>query len=188
METFADYILGEKDFSKKAEIAYYLQKKKNIYFDNSVVFKAGIAKCFVESMNIDVDSNLIVTVMLLCGCKKINNSQDIDKIKTYAIEGANYLEKFGFSKKFCKICEQQNRYSNSTPRLKESDIIELADQFGGMMIDRPERRGFPIDEALVLLEYRNLKGCNNIYLQKFKEFINIEKNIIASDLKKEIVA
>ena len=30
METFADYILSEKDFIKKLEIAYYLQKRKNI--------------------------------------------------------------------------------------------------------------------------------------------------------------
>ena len=179
METFADYILSEKDFSKKAEIVYYLHKKKNTYFDNSVVFKAAIAKTFVESMNIDVDSNLIVTAMLLCGCKKVNNSQDIEKIKGYAKEGANYLSTLGFSKEFCKICEQHNRYSNSLPRKKESDILELADQFGGMMLDRPERRGFPIDESLVLLEYRNLKGITNGYLLKFKEFINSEKEIVA---------
>ena len=178
METFADYILEEKDFAKKAEIAYYLHKKKNIYFDNSVVFKAMIVKTFVESMNIDVDSNLVVTAMLLCGCKKINNSQDIEKIKSYAVEGANYLQTLGFSKDFCTICEQHNRYSNSYPRKKESDILELADHFGGMMLDRPERRGFPIDEALVLLEYRNLKGLSNIYLSKFRDFINIEKELV----------
>jgi hypothetical protein len=179
METFADYILEEEDFAKKAEIAYYLHKKRNIYFDNSVVFKAMIAKIFVESMNIDVDSNTIVTAMLLCGCKKVNNSQDIEKIKQYALEGSKYLSELGFSKKFCKICEQQNRYSNSLPREKESDVLELADQFGGMMLDRPERRGFPIDEALVLLEYRNLKGLTNVYLSKFKDFINQEKEIVA---------
>lgn len=179
METFADYILNEKDFSKKAEIAYYLHKKKNTYFDNSVVFKATIAKCFVESMNIDIDSNLVVTAMLLCGCKKVNNSQDLEKIKGYAKESADYLSTLGFSKEFCKICEQHNRYSNSFPRTKESDVLELADQFGGMMLDRPERRGFPIDESLVLLEYRNLKGLTNIYLSQFKDFINSEKEIVA---------
>lgn len=179
METFADYILQEKDFGKKTEIAYYLHKKKNTYFDNSVVFKAMIVKTFVEAMNIDVDSNLVVTAMLLCGCKKINNSQDIEKIKSYALEGAKYLQTLGFSEEFCGICEQHNRYSNSLPRKKESDILELADNFGGMMLDRPERRGFPIDEALVLLEYRNLKGLNNVYLEKFKEFINLEKEMVS---------
>ena len=177
METFAEYILSETDFAKKAEIAYYLHKKRGIYFDNSVVYKAMVVKTFIDSMDIDVDCNLAVTAMLLCGCKKINNSQDIEKIKSYAKEGAEYLQTLGFSKKFCTICEQQNRYSNSLPRTKEGDIIELADNFGGMMLDRPERRGFPIDEALVLLEYRNLKGLNNQYLSKFKKFINIEKEI-----------
>ena len=41
-----------------------------------------------------------------------------------------------------------------------------------MLLDRPERIGFKPDEALVLLEYRNLKGRENKYLEKFKEFIN----------------
>ena len=45
------------------------------------------------------------------------------------------------------------------------------------MLDRPERRGFPIDEALVLLEHRNLKGLTNRYLPEFKNFINIIKEI-----------
>ena len=30
-ETFADYILNEKDWGKKLEIMYYLKKKTNIY-------------------------------------------------------------------------------------------------------------------------------------------------------------
>ena len=178
METFAEYILEEKDFARKAEIAYYLHKKKNIYFDNSVVYKAMVAKTFIDSMDIDVDCNLVVTAMLLCGCKKVNNSQDIEKIRSYAKEGAKYLETLGFSKDFCTICEQLNRYSNSLPRTKEGDILELADNFGGMMLDRPERTGFPIDEALVLMEFRNLKGLDNQYLSKFKEFIEIEKEIV----------
>lgn len=46
------------------------------------------------------------------------------------------------------------------------------------MVDREERRGFPLDEAVVLLEYRNLKDYNNIYLEMFKEFINKEMEII----------
>ena len=39
MDTFAEYILNETDFSKKAEIAYYLHKKTGIYFDNSATTK-----------------------------------------------------------------------------------------------------------------------------------------------------
>lgn len=177
MDSFADYILSEENFAKKIEIMCYLQKKTNIYFDNSVIFKALIAKLFIESMDIDVDKNIVITAMLLCGCKKINNAQDIEKIKSYAKEGADFISKLGFSKEFCTICEQHNRYSNSIPRKKESDILELADQFGGMLLDRPERVAFPIEEALILLESRNLKNCNNRYLNEFKDFINISKEV-----------
>lgn len=177
METFAEYILSEKDFAKKIEIMFYLKKKTNIFFDNSVIFKALIIRLFIDTMDIKVDANKVITAMLLCGCKKINNSQDIEKIKSYAKDSANFLAKLGFSKDFCTICEQHNRYSNSLPRKKEADILELADQFGGMLLDRPERIAFPIEEALILLESRNLKNCNNVYLNEFKEFIDIAKEV-----------
>ena len=179
METFADYIWAEKDYGRKIEIMHYLKKKTNIFFDNSVIFKSLIAKLFIESMDIDIDENTVVTAMLLCGCKKVNNAQDIEKIKSYAKDGAEFLSKLGFSKEFCTICEQQNRYSNSLPRRKESDILELVDNFGGMLLDRPERVAFPIEEALILLESRNLKNCNNMYMNEFKQFINIAKEINA---------
>ncbi len=177
MENFAEYILSEKDFAKKVEIMFYLKKKTNIFFDNSVIFKAWIVSLFVDTMDIEIDRNKVITAMLLCGCKKINNSQDIEKIKSYAKEGTVFLSKLGFSKDFCTICEQHNRYSNSLPRKKEADILELADQFGGMLLDRPERIAFPIEEALILLESRNLKNCNNVYLEQFKDFINIAKEV-----------
>ena len=88
-----------------------------------------------------------------------------------------YLSTLGFDKRFCKICEEVNRYSGSNPREPESDILELVDNFGGLVLDRPERRGFPIDEALVLTEYRNLKGVNNRFMEQFKEFIFMEEGI-----------
>ena len=46
-----------------------------------------------------------------------------------------------------------------------------------MLLHRPERIAFKIDEAMVLLEYRNLKGKNNRYLEKFKQFIEIMENL-----------
>ncbi len=177
MESFAEYILAEKDFDKKIEIILYLKKKEDIFFDNSAIFKACIVRFFIDTMEIDVDENELITAMLLCGCKKINNAQDMDKVKSYAKDGAEFLSKFGFSQEFCLMCEQHNRYSNSMPRKKESDILELADQFGGMLLDRPERIAFPLEEALILLESRNLKKCNNVYLDTFKEFVNIAKEV-----------
>ncbi len=178
METFADYILSEHDYIKKMEIVYYLKKRTNIFFDNSVIFKTELARMFIEDMNIDdIDKNLVLTACLLCSCKKSNDPQDLSKIKSYAKEGAEYLATLGFDKRFCKICEEVNRYSESTPREKESDILELVDNFGGMLLNRPERRGFPVDEALILLEFRNMKGKDNCYLEKFKEFVCMTEEI-----------
>ena len=177
METFADYILAEKSFTKKVEIMYYLKKKINIYFDKSVVLKTQIAKLFIEEAHLDVDENLVITACLLCSCKKNIDPADFGKVKTYAKEGADFLRSLGFSNRFCKICEEVNRYSDSHPREKESDILELVDQFGGMILDRPERIAFKIDEALVMLEHRNLRGKGNLYLSQFIDFVRKEEEI-----------
>ena len=171
-ETFASYILGEKDWIKKMEIIYYLQKRTGIFYDNSVIFKTFLAKMFIEKAKLDLDENVVITACLLCNCKKKMNPQDLEKIKSYAKEGAEYLSKLGFDEEFCKICEGVNRYSGLEPRSKESDVLELVDQFGGMLLSRPERIALKADEALVLLEYRNLKDKNNRYLQEFKNFVN----------------
>lgn len=179
METFAEYILNEKDYTKKMEIVYFLQKRTNIFFDNSVILKTELARLFIEQMNIDVDKNLVITACLLYACKKNIVSYDIKKIKRYAIEGAEYLETLGFSKRFCKICTEVNRYLKTEEREKESDILEIVDNFGGLVLDRPERKGFPIDEAMNLLENRNLKGLENRYLEKFKEFIYLKEGAVA---------
>jgi len=177
-ETFAEYILKEKDFVRKMEIMFYLEKKARIFFDKSVILKAELAKLFIETMMINVDKNLVITACLLYACKKPKNFINLDNVKTYAKDGAEYLKTLGFSDRFCRICEQVNRYSESEPREPEADILELADQFGGMLLDRPERQALPIDEAMALLEYRNLKGLENKYLEDFKKFIEIEKEII----------
>lgn len=171
-ENFAEYILAEPDWIRKMEIMYYLEKRENIFFDKSVVFKTQLAKLFIEIMHIDIDENLVLTACLLCNCKKPKNLTDLEQIKSYAKEGANYLSSLGFEDRFCKICEEVNRYSGSMPREKESDILELVDQYGGMLLDRPERIAFEPDEALVLLEYRNLKDKPNHYLEQFKQFVN----------------
>ena len=169
MSDFAEYILNEDDLISKMEIIYFLAPKLKINFDKSVVFKTEIARMIIKYSKINVDNNLVLTACLLCNCKKVDDSQKIGKLKTYAKEGAEYLAQLGFDERFCKICEGVNRYSGN-PREKESDILELADQFGGMLIDRPERIAFNCDEALVLLEHRNLKSAYNRYLESFRDF------------------
>lgn len=178
METFADYILSEKDWIKKMEIMHYLQQKTGIFFDKSVIFKTYLAKLFLENTDIELDENLVLTACLLCNCKKSSGPQDLEQIKSYAKNGAEYLSTLGFSNRFCKICEEVNRYSGNVIREKESDILELVDNFGGMLLDRPERIAFKVDEALVLLEYRNLKDKNNRYLPKFKQFVNEMQEVL----------
>ncbi|MBR1802888.1 MAG: hypothetical protein IJ777_02825 [Clostridia bacterium] len=178
METFADYILSEKDWVKKMEIMHYLKMKTGIFFDNSVIFKTMLMKLFLENTDLGLDKNELITACLLCNCKKVNNAQNLDKIKSYAKDGAEYLSELGFSDHFCKICEEVNRYSGSFPREKEGDVLELIDQFGGMLLDRPERIAFQPDEALVLLEYRNLKDKHNRYLPQFKEFVNEMEEVL----------
>lgn len=182
MNTFADYILDEEELASKMEITYYLSKKTKIFFDKSVVFKTEIARLFLNYSKINVDKNTVLTACLLCNCKKVDNAQDIEKIHSFAKEGADYLRGIGFNKRFSKICEEINRYSGSNPREKESDILELIDQFGGMLLDRPERIGFKPDEALVLLEHRNLKDEYNRYLNTFIEFINFMQEITINDM------
>lgn len=176
-ETFASYILNESEWTKKLEIVYYLKKKTGIFYDNTVIFKTLIAKQFLDYLvefhpQIKLDENLIITARLLCDCLKKENSTDLEDIRNYAREGALYLSKLGFDNKFCKICESVNRYTIQENRTDESDILELSDQFGGMLLDRPERIGFKPDEALVLLQFRNLKDKYNKYLDIFIEFVN----------------
>lgn len=177
IETFADYILSEKDWIKKMEIVFYLQKRTGIFYDNSVVFKTLLTKLFIDRVDLGVDKNEVITASLLWSCKKENTAKDIEKIHSFAKEGAEFLSTLGFSDRFCRICEGVNRYSGLEPREKESDILELTDQFGGMLLSRPERIAFKPDEALVLLEHRNLKDKNNRYLDIFKDFVNYMEGI-----------
>lgn len=177
MEDFAEYILNEKDLISKIEIIYFLAPKLEINFDKSIIFKTEIARMFLKYTNAKVDNNLVLTACLLCNCKKVDNAQKIGKLKTYAIEGAEHLKKLGFDERFCKICEGVNRYSQITQREPESDILELVDQFGGMLIDRPERVGFAPDEALVLIEHRNLKSEYNRFLEIFRSFVEAMEKV-----------
>ena len=181
-ETFAEYILGETDWSKKLEIMYYLKKRTGIYYDNSVIFKALITKMFLDYLkqyypDLQIDENIVITARLLCDCMKVENSTNIEEIKNYAKRGAEYLAKLGFDERFCKICEGVNRYTIKEKRTIEMDILELADQFGGMLLDRPERIGFEPEEAIVILQYRNLKDKENKMLNLFIEFVHYAQNI-----------
>ena len=76
-KSISEHILSEKEFGKKIELMNVLKEKEGIFFDNTVIFKALITKMFIDVMDIEVDENEVVTAMMLCQCKKINNAQDI---------------------------------------------------------------------------------------------------------------
>lgn len=177
MDTFANYILEEKDLSAKIEITYYLAKKEKIFFDKSVIFKTELARLFLENNKLGLDENLVLTACLLSNCKKMQSYTTKEEVQQYAKNGAEYLLGLGFDKRFCKICEELNRYSKSNPRERESDVLELVDQFGGLLLDRPERIGFKADEALILLKYRNLKDIYNKYLEVFEDFVTLLEDV-----------
>ena len=169
------YILQEKDFTQREIIIEKLSKKINIFFDKTIIFKAEILKMFIEFSKLEIDEDTVLLAMLLCNCKKPMYFNDFEKVKTFALEGAQYLKEFGFEQKFCKICEGLNRYSGQK-RTNESDIIEVVDKFGGLILDRQERDGYSTTDALILLEQRNLKGITNNYLEEFKEFVETVRN------------
>lgn len=184
MGEFQTYIMDpKKDLTTKMDIIIRLKKLlkekrgETIFFDKSVVFKTEIARMFIDYMHLDVDRDLVLTACLLCNCKKVDNAQKIGKLHTYAKEGADYLLNIGFDQRFCRICEGVNRYSNLKKREPESDILEIVDNFGGMMLDRPERAGFSPQEALVQMERANLKDVENRYLSKFHDFVYMMQEV-----------
>ena len=182
MENFASYILEEENLDQKMLITYFLSKKTGIFFDKSIVLKTEITKLFIEYMNLDIDKNLVLTAMLLCNCRKVDDAQKIGKLETYAKEGAEYLSNLGFDRRFCKICEEVNRYSGSEPREKESDILEVVDQFTGLILNRVEREAFTTEEALIILKERNLKFVDNYYLELFETFVKELESITIKEV------
>lgn len=195
MDNFADYILDKnKNLEEKMEIMCYLEKRlrnnpeRRIFFDKTIIFKTYLAQLFIETMHIDVDENVVLTAMLLCNCKKGSEPQKLGILKTYAKTGAEFLATLGFDKRFCKICEQLNRYSGSFPRTKEGDLLEIIDNFGGMMLDRSDRRGYAPLDALIQLEHANLKDKDNQYKEIFRDFVEKMEdiNIIVPENNMEI--
>lgn len=181
MEDFAEYILNEEDYIQKMIIACYMSEKTGIFFNKSIILRTQIAKMFLDYASLDVDKNEVLTAVLLCNCKKVDNSQKIGKLEMYAKEGADYLATLGFGKKFCKICEGLNRYSSIGKREKESDILELIDQFTGLILRRAEREAFTPQEALVILKERNLRDVDNRYLEDFILFVNAMETVYIKD-------
>lgn len=174
---FAKMILNEKNFLKKIDLVAYLASRDRNFFDTSVIYKAEIAKLFVNKMKLEgIDENEVITAALMYTCKKIDSAQEIDRIKNEKNKDFDYLKSLGFTNRFCKICVEHTRYNQPTEnyeREPEGDILELVENYVGLTMHREDRMAFPIDEALDLIEHKNLQGKNNRYLNEFKEFVKI---------------
>ncbi|MBP3463722.1 MAG: hypothetical protein J6K45_04495 [Clostridia bacterium] len=179
MATFAQYILNEPDFVKKIEIASFLKKKQNTYFNTSVIMKAEIAREFMSTMKIDVDQNMVLTAALLYDCLKIDSPEEITRLQNSQEKYRRYLKALGFDDRFCKICAEHSRVGRNpnVPREKEGDILELAEQFGALLVHRSDRLAYSVPEALEILVNKNMKGIKNIYLEQFQEFVDIMEDI-----------
>lgn len=178
---FAKMILEEKNFLKKIDLVAYLAQKDKNYFDTSVIYKGEIAKLFVNKMKLEgINENEVITAALMYSCKKIDSAQEIERLKNEKIKDYEYLKSLGFSDRFCKICIEHTRYNEPTEnyeREPEGDILELVENYVGLTMHREDRMAFPIDEAMDLIEHKNLQGKNNKYLNEFKEFIQIMEEI-----------
>ncbi len=179
MATFAQYILNEQDFIKKVDIVNFLRKKQNIYFNTSVILKAEIARQFIDTMKLDVDRNITLTACLMYDCLKSDVAFANSKYNKTEQEYNEYFKLLGFSDRFCKICAGHSRKekNENEEREKESDILEIVDQFGAMLVHRSDRLAYSVDEALEILVTKNMLNTDNRYLETFKEFVYIMEDI-----------
>ena len=170
MATFAEYILGESNFIRKVEIVHFLKKKQNIFFNNTVIMKAEIAREFIDIMKLDVDKNMVITACLMYSCLRIDTADEAERAKKSIEEDRKFLK---------EICTEYNRtYSKTNDnREKESDILEIIDQFGGMLFNRQDRLAYSVEEAMHILKKKNLKNSGNQYLNLFEEFVDVMEDI-----------
>ena len=192
MKDIGKYILAEKKLLKKIEFVYYLKNKKALFFDNSVLFKLKLADMFIDSLCLKVDKNMVLTACLVYSLNKIDTLGEKQRIKQKKSENYKFLQYLGFQEKLCKICMEYNRINESEGYIREieGDILELVENFGGMLLHREERLAYSVEEAIDLLENKNLAGKENQFLEDFKLFVDVmEKasNIgLITDLQKRM--
>lgn len=179
MQKLARYIYAQKNLLKKIEMVYYLKKKQNLFFDNSVIFKAELARMFIDSMCLDVDKNLVLTSVLVYSLKKINSPQERNRILTEKQRDKEYLQKLGFTEEFCKVAMEYNRVNEPKGyvRSKEGDVLEIIENFGGMLLHREDRLGFSPKEAFEILESTTFKNGSNVFFEDFKLFVDVFESV-----------
>ena len=181
---FAKSIFEEKELIKKVEVVCRYQKSTiDVFFDTTAVFKAELARLFIERTNIEtVNKDKVITACLVYAFKRTNSRMEIDRIKREKENDKIFLKSLGFDDQFCKICSEYNRYNEPVDyeRENEGDILELIDKFVGLVMHREDRLAFPVDEALDLLETKILDEIDNKYQNKFINFVHSLEKIEVS--------
>ena len=192
MQKLAKYIYSQNNLIRKIEMVYYLKKMKNLFFDNSVILKVELARMFIDSMCLDVDENTVLTAVLVYSLKKVNSPQEKSRILTEKARDKEFLRKLGFSEEFCKIAMEYNRINEDENyvRSKEGDVLEIVENFGGMLLHREDRLGFAPKEALEILANSTFKDRNNRYFEDLEFFVNVFESVqglgIISKLQRNI--
>lgn len=192
MKQIGKYILAEKNVFKKIELVYYLKNKKNLFFDNSVLLKMEIANMFISSMCLKVNKNAVLTACLVYSLNKVDTAYEKERIKTKKKEDYRFLKSIGFTENFCRLCMEYNRVNQSETykRTREGDVLELVENFGGLLLHRENRLAYSVSEAIDLLENKVLKSRKNVYLEEFKMFVDVmesaSKEGLITDLQKRI--
>ena len=193
MKQMNSYFLNEKDFTKKIEKVFYFAKNQRLFFDKSTVMKTELTRMFVDMMNLDVDENEIITASLIYSLKRLNGPIEIQRMQEEILKDREFIKQLGFSERFSKYATQYSRIIEDETREKEGDILELIEQFGGMVLHRENRLAYSVEEALDLLKNKNLLGKENAFLEDFLFFADILENIklsggigVLSKLRKEM--
>lgn len=179
MQKLAKYIYAQNNLIRKIEMVYYLKKMKNLFFDNSVIFKVELARMFIDSMCLDVDKNTVLTAILVYSLKKVNSPQEKSRILTEKTRDKAFLRKLGFSEEFCRVAMEYNRVNEDENyvRSKEGDVLEIVENFGGMLLHREDRLGFAPKEALEILSNSIFKNKNNRYFEDLEFFVSVYESV-----------
>ncbi len=190
----ADALLEEKDLIRKFEIMFYFKKKESIFFNTTSMVKAELMRMFLEEQKIEgVDISEMLTLALIYTVKRIDSPQEIQRMAENKEENMKYIQSLGFSKDFAKNATSYREGDvPEEERTVQEKILDIFDQFAGLISHREERIAYKIPQALDVLEKTNLANSTNEYLPIFINFIKEkDKSVgaqigIISDLQKNI--
>ena len=125
-------------------------------------FKTEITRMFLKYTKAKVDNNLVLTAVLLCNCKKPSNFTDMNIFKSYAKEGANYLEKL---------------YNSIIQNLNSGLEAEWLIMDDGSQDETSKVVGEFIQEEKVQIKYYNQENQGKTEIKGDKFFIQLPRRL-----------